>query len=446
MPRPIVLSAILVLLPLSGCLEADPGPAPGTDGDRAPGEPTAFSEPLLIDAVRAGGEPVIAITPKGTIMVSAHPGFTHTQREPSPNLVAPNRGQSFIWRSADGGATFVHVGLAGQEEGPRGSGLGVSDPDFAVDGGGRVFFTDLEGLAAASVSRSDDDGQTFTFGNPVASTYGPIDRQWLAAIGTDVYFTGNYFAAQRVLKSTDGGATWLEVGQANCGGDISADLVLGTLYIGCEDGIDVSEDGGATWEHRGPEGAGSEHRVFAEPAVDTAGVVYAVWSTDADVFLAASPDKGRTWGPPINVTDALPRTEKGTHLWPWTSAGSPGRVAVSWYGTPETVDPDVATGDWFVYSAFVLGADTATPTVEVVKVTPTPFHKGPICQSGTACQASGNDRRLGDFFETAIDLSGRLNLVWSDTEAVPDAISHPMFAKQTAGPRLLLPGDVLRTG
>jgi hypothetical protein len=61
-----------------------------------------------------------------------------------------------------------------------------------------------------------------------------------------------------------------------------------------------------------------------------------------------------------------------------------------------------------------------------------------MCQAGTTCQLDPSpetgDRRLGDFFEAAIDAEGRLHVAFS--VALEDAISHPGYAKQLDGPRL----------
>ncbi|HUR67610.1 MAG TPA: hypothetical protein VM370_00060, partial [Candidatus Thermoplasmatota archaeon] len=67
-----------------------------------------------------------------------------------------------------------------------------------------------------------------------------------------------------------------------------------------------------------------------------------------------------------------------------------------------------------------------------------PIFLGKMCQRGTACQTDPNaetgDRRLGDFFEAAIDAQGYLNVAYA--VAMDDSISHPAFSKQMSGPLL----------
>jgi hypothetical protein len=70
-----------------------------------------------------------------------------------------------------------------------------------------------------------------------------------------------------------------------------------------------------------------------------------------------------------------------------------------------------------------------------------------ICQSGTTCVATGEDRRLGDFFTNAVDERGCAIIASGDTMS-PDPVtggdrnvSLPIFIRQTAGPRLIGEGD-----
>ena len=434
-----LLVLVLALPTLAGCVAPTADPAGSSDALRSALDldPLAFTPLALIDDTRAGGEPVITITPTGTILVATHPGWTHTRYPPSPNLVTPATGQSYLWRSTDNGATWTPIGLpmAPDGIGPRGIGQGVSDPDFAVDANGRIYLTDLEALAAASVSWSDDDGETWLMGNNVASTYGPIDRQWLATHGTDVYFTGNYFAALRVLKSTDGGLTWLEVGQSNCNGDISVRESDGAVMKGCGNGIDVSTDGGATWEVREVAGAGDASGItMTEPAIDAAGNVYTAWVEDDGVWLAGTSDLGETWTTPLRVTT----TEGGTYRWPWVVAGDDGRVAVAWIESPAADAHTLPDSEWFVSMAIVVDAMGMAPQLTTERVTQEPIHVGYMCV-GTVCQANtedSGDRRLGDFFETAVDAEGYVHLAFATTTQVDDAISHPGYVRQTSGPRL----------
>ncbi|MEA3136034.1 MAG: hypothetical protein QOC71_315 [Thermoplasmata archaeon] len=489
-PLAVSLLALLAASALAGCAN-DPGA--GADGvlsaDSLPGfaalplaDLPTFSAPVLIDDVRAGGEPVIAITHSGAILVSAHPGFTHYHPSneggsPPEELLTPFAGQSYLWRSADNGTTWTHIGLPGREEGPRSLGLGVSDPEFTVMEDGTICYTDLEALAMSSVSCSTDDGLTWMPGNPVASG-GATDRQWIASYKDEFYFTANYFADHHLRASTDRGLTWQDRGDVPCSQDLVANPANGHLIVACGAGIAVSTDGGWTWTdpsanrqelNRTVPGAPARgQRVMSEPGLDSAGNIWVTYTeNETNLFAAGTPDEGVTWPWTIEITphfrlysthdagdsnglngyhnkaDPTAATN-GTYVWPWISAGSAGRIAVTWFGSYLEERSGVQSGPWYVFSASVVDANTAHPTVVVSRLTPNPMHAGPICQGGTGCQVTSvqgdpnGDRRLGDFFETTVGPDGYLYGAWSNTVEKPtDVISHPQFVRQTGGLRLI---------
>jgi hypothetical protein len=459
---------LLVGLSLAGCV-GDQDPAGDAleapmDGDwAAPRVMTgaAFTPTHILDSLRAGGEPVIAITDQGTIIVSAHPGYTHYHPTPaSPELIIPTQGQSYLWRSTDGGESWEHVSLVDSSlpnTGPRGvGGHGVSDPELTIDENGRIWLTDLEALAESSVSWSDDDGQTWLLGNDVASG-GVTDRQWLASIGGTVFFTANYLGGPTVWGAPDGpdglmrdviasedGIVWEARGATPCNGDMVANRVTEILYQACGNGILWSEDGARTWTRAdGPLGCG-----LCEPSIDAAGTVYQAGGYEDAIALTFTKDNGVTWAEPLNVTDYFDDLSDGfAWRWPWTSAGSDGRVAVTWLAAPGASGASDVTAEWHAYTVIVTNA-TGNGTTEVwpVKLTSEPLHIGAICV-GTTCQVKTpdqdeNDRRMGDFFETTISPDGVLHVVYSNTQAYADhGVSHVAFHKQVSGPSLVV-GEV----
>ncbi|MDX1611878.1 MAG: sialidase family protein [Candidatus Thermoplasmatota archaeon] len=459
--RVLLLTATLLTLGLAGCLGSDTDtPRPGTGPQGAMAEGPAgitFSDPMLIDEVRAGGEPVIAITQAGSILVSAHPGWTHYHpsedpTHPGSELLEPASGQSYLWKSEDGGETWRHIGLPGQEEGPRSTGFGVSDPEFTVMEDGTICYTDLEALASSSVSCSEDDGETWT-GNPVASQR-PNDRQWLASYQDELYFTANYFTDHDLLASTDKGITWEERGDVPCSGDIIADRTDGTILAGCGTGVAISEDGGFTWEERLVPGAdGGSGFYMTEPALDSQGNVWIAWEEGEErLVLAGSPDHGESWPWVHDITapvrEALGGAQDLTMVWHWVSAGSQGRVAVSVFATPTPPPSDAGPADrlWSVVTVAAFQADSGTPGL-AGHLVHEGHHQGAICQSGTTCQVGSvqgdenSDRRLGDFFETTIDPEGNLHLTYSETTSHPDdVISHPAYVRRVGGPSFVVDG------
>ncbi len=489
----MLMVGLLALTTLSGCLSdgatstdeeaeiksVDVLPSLPGFGTLSLEDSPLFSAPILIDTVRAGGEPVIAILPSGTILVSAHPGWTHYHPSEDPThvgteLITPVNAQSYLWRSTDGGETWSHVTLMGlpAENLPRSAAVGVSDPEWTVMADGTVCGTDLIALASSSTSCSSDDGLTWiTTGNPVASG-GPNDRQWLASYADEFYFTANYFTDHHIRASTDYGLTWERRGDVPCNQDLVANPETGALYVGCGAGLGVSHDGGNTWtvnpvpEALAPRGG---QRIMAEPALDADGNVWVVWTVgERQLFLGGTPDEGANWTWVIEITPHFnlysqspdvdpeasggqpitPMGTNGSYVWPWISAGSGGRVAVSWIGGFSETPSGAYNDPWYLMSAFVLDANTSAPTVAVQSLSGSPIHFGPICQSGTVCQVTSmtgsdsGDRRLGDFFETTIDADGFLHASVSDTFTQrDDVISHPLYVRQIGGISLLTDAD-----
>src|ERR1044072_4212162 len=113
---PVVLVDALVAGRLTGTPKASQVPVPPTGIHKGLGALPTFSVPRLIDDVRAGGEPVMAGTPKGTILIASLPVYPHYHPTPTavpptgPELLLPTQGQSYMWRSTDDGKTFTIVG------------------------------------------------------------------------------------------------------------------------------------------------------------------------------------------------------------------------------------------------------------------------------------------------------------------------------------------------
>ncbi|MFN2466356.1 MAG: sialidase family protein [Candidatus Dormibacteria bacterium] len=160
------------------------------------------------------------------------------------------------------------------------------------------------------------------------------------------------------------------------------------------------------------------------------------------------------WLPPMDVESYGPARIAGAHVeWPWSVVGDPGNVSVVWYQMDQLVDPDcdiaAATGQpapgvkTYIYEAHVTNAlDPTTRQVAVTNASGGEIHQGGICDSGTTCVATGQDRRLGDYFTNSIDERGCVLVASGDT-TVPDAVSGgdritslPIFIRQAGGPSL----------
>ena len=133
-----------------------------------------------------------------------------------PGSAAANT--SWIWRSLDTGKTFKWVPAATPLEGKVTTCAGGGDTELGVDSAAHLYFNDLT-LANFSVSRSDDDGVTFTCNNtgvPDAA----VDRQWYVIDG----------------DPTNGGTLYLandEVGPGgvNCGNGVGGTAANNVLVM-----------------------------------------------------------------------------------------------------------------------------------------------------------------------------------------------------------------------
>lgn len=456
-----LLIVVLAITGLAGCLQADqasdvasPESAavakvknlPVSDQDIHLSD-LVFDPPVLLDKIRPGGEPVIAVTPKGTILVSAHPGYTHLflgsgQPKVDPSWPQSLSGENMLWRSTDGGKTWAYVGIPIANAGKRNTDLSVSDPDIAIDSEGTIFLVSLH-FASVGVSRSSDDGATWV-GNPVAMTepFPANDRPWVEAYKPDQVWivTGN-----SLWKSIDGamGLQYMPQSTIPSTGserNLKVDPRDGTLYAGSATGGAYSTDAGATWKkfNGGPKPDQAGILNLGQLAVDKAGNVYGSYFRHNALYYAAWTAHGEKYLGEHQVTNL-----SGTHLWPWIVAGDTGRIAIAWLGSDNAAGPGAAGANWFAYAAVVEDANTDAPIIHANKATEKPIHRGAMCQSGVACVGRG-DRRLGDFITAEIDLEGYFLIASAATQtgdagSTDGMISHPVVVKQSGGPLLRVP-------
>jgi hypothetical protein len=195
---------------------------------------------------------------------------------------------------------------------------------------------------------------------------------------------------------------------------------------------------------------------FETVAVDTAGNLYASWdeySADNEnggtVYFARSTDGGEHWSAPVKVNTP----DLGTNIFPWITAGTPGRAGIAWYGAPQASEngkfgPDTLDhGTWNVYYAQTLEALTATPHFTQVKVSDHINKFGNISTQGLG---GSPDRSLGDYLQVQQGVHGEAVVSYVDDtsadrnvdvcdgcgQSPPEAAGPVMFAHQTGGPSL----------
>jgi hypothetical protein len=230
-----------------------------------------------------------------------------------------------------------------------------------------------------------------------------------------------------------------------------------TIYVG------KSTNGGLTWTDTrifgvAPSTKRELNMLFPVITADKTGNLYAVWSDTYRIQYSVSTNHGATWSKPYQVnTDnrgVAPDPGKAD-VFPWIAANKTGFLDVVWYhgegGSPTSNltyrDPGDANTAWTVAFAqlnrgqHLDKSGAAKPTVLTYSNAVTPVvHFGDVCQNGTFCSlvpfqgapASTGDRSLLDFFEVAIDKSGRANIALADNADAPGQYIAA-YIRQTGG-------------
>ncbi|HEX8123699.1 MAG TPA: sialidase family protein [Solirubrobacteraceae bacterium] len=447
--------------------------------------PLGFGQPQYIDMNLAGGEPLVMADPvHHTLLYTSHEGTTHIYR---PGLASATtfdfasgyRNQVNMWTSKDDGKTWQRVDFAAGFPTNPAQNQGFSDPDLSQDAAGRIYNTGID-LANDALFSSNDGGFTWDRGTLQCHDG---DRPWLAGAHKDEVFLATNTAednvSQRIFRSTDGGQTCSTDGLQAFGetDDGTAWAGNGKLFYDARRDslvIPITYDpnspkalGVATWK-RG-DAAVTPHKVIdVKPyahwpsiVLDDAGGLYMVWDDDARVKDTAggcddnetpapnavsyvySSDFGEHWSEPVRI--AAPSDRRV--FWPWVAAGDKGKISVVWYETDKVVDLACTKASITVHAATILGADTASPQIETVDPLGRPVADSDICQSGTTCVATGEDRRLGDFFTNAIDEQGCVMIATADA-STKDPVTGgerlfalPLLVRQNSGPALRGGGD-----
>jgi hypothetical protein len=449
-------------------------------GTATAGGPTmTFTPATVVDPILFGGEPGLTFDP-----TAKTPGGRSFVDWP----VSSRTQIGVLFRSEDGGLSYTKRYAAADaltaagpvcitRQVPYCPSGGGGDTDIDINPtSGTVAMGEQESLANQAVGVSLDHGTTFPADHvdPALDKTGTgVDRQWQASwAGTKTRFMAYHVPAAGIFvnRSDNDGATgsWTvapvpqitDVGQSgsfiadNTGGPTKHNLYIGyNAYVLENFGFQVaaSTDGGATFAvHKIP--GGQNARNFTTLSIDKAGNLYAAWVDNAtqqnylSTSLASDPANRKApaskWSPRVQISkDPLRVT-----IFSNTVAGSPGRVAIGYYGTtahgptPDDVKP--GQGGWYPYLAFSTNAlcqwdhSCSAPRFSQDRIAHRPNHDTNICTSGTTCAANpSSNRNLLDYFAIDVDKDGHLGVVWSDTN---NATLHPFVkvAREASGPSL----------
>jgi hypothetical protein len=223
----------------------------------------------------------------------------------------------------------------------------------------------------------------------------------------------------------------------------------------------------STW--RRGDAAFTPHRVYTGSTYahwpmlveDSAGTLYLVWDTDPrqagtsggcdgaetpaanQIAMSYSKDFGVTWSSPRTVV--APANARA--FWPWAVAGDAGKVSVVRYQTNKLADLECQPAELRAMESTITSASSASPKAQTADVVGRPIANNNLCQNGTLCVGTGEDRRLGDFFTNAVDERGCVLVATGDTTQMDPVTggerptSLPLFVRQTSGPRLVGGGD-----
>jgi hypothetical protein len=394
-----------------------------------PAMAATFTSPVVVGT--SATEPGIKVATDGTIYITGPAGL----------LSHLPGSASLLWRSDDGGASFVPTPPSLRALLPGGG-----DSDVATDPAtGKLYMSDLW-LGSDTVATSNDKGQSW-LANPLSGVV-LEDRQWIAAGGNDVaYHVTHQIPLGLIVSKSIGGLIYpisslaaTPLDQTGCICPPGNLLAEGGSFLGLSDNVGViystsmggvkfarSTNGGLTFTNVEvkPASAGTATNTnFPVVANAGSGKLVAVWlvvqGNGSRVELASSGDWGASWSAPRSIVTV------GTSVYPWVAAKGQ-RIAVSLYHTDAAGTPDTVPSGSQWFESYLESTDGGVTFSALQTVDPTPAKTGIVCTGGTNCTSG---RELGDFQSVATDPQGRANVTWNHVSA--GAPVEVRFARTTS--------------
>jgi hypothetical protein len=417
---------------------------------------------------------------------------------PDPAGASCYQNHVWIWTSEDQGKTWQL-----RNEGI--SNTGFSDPDLTEDAGGAIYDTGID-LANDALFSSTDGGKTWPNGTAqchegdrpwlAGGIAGEVFLTTDSSVSSNhvVLHSGDYGKSCDSTVITDAGS-FGNLSYSGFGKGIydrfdgsfieparftDANGIVGFGISRLPDARNAFSSGSGTFQPQmvAPTTTGV-YSPFGVPEVismDSAENIYFAWDTDERDLSGTGgcggvPNTSIPQGGPTPLPNhimlsigkhigpgkwdfqkpiSLAHQGNARVLWPWSVAGSDGNVSVVWYQMDKMVDPDcdiyngtsIPDVKTSIYEAHISNATDPAARQITVSQASRAIHEGGICDSGTTCVASGQDRRLGDYFTNAVDANGCVLIASGDT-TTPDAVSGqpratslPIFIRQTSGPSL----------
>lgn len=323
----------------------------------------------------------------------------------------------------------------------------------------RVFNIHMMGLWTTWIGWTDNDGESWEAnphdsGAPINDHIklgsGPWTDEGFGIGGgvssgiyeTAVYFCYNKLAYISCYTSFDGGASFELggdfVGIATANGGLHGAITSapdGTVYLPPRvetPSIIFSKDNGFNWEERtmGQDVGTPNPRKNGEVATDTESNAYNVWvGGDQGVYMSTSVDSGETWD---QTSVRVSPVEVISATFPHTSAGDPGRIAITYLGSENSSalgQPNIDGEPWdgnahyatsnvthYLYVTYSLNALDENPVFHTQRISADPVQVGSICLNSGDCRSDdgGSNRNLLDFNDLHIDLDGRVYIGFAD--------------------------------